>query len=137
MGIRKIMIALEIKLNGKRVCIAGAEDLTVLTATVAAVGKLGKKTVPARPDDTKGEIHYSVGGLTARPDPAKDVHLRWKSVELLGVGDTLQVRILETNKADRAISRQKAKQHTGERSASRTSRARAAVSKGGSVGRRA
>ena len=103
------MIALEVRKNGKRVCIAGAEDLSVLSTNIAAVGKLGKKTVPARPDDTTGEIHYSVGGLTARPDPKKDVHMRWKSVAPLRVGDVIEVRILETEKVDRATSRTKTK----------------------------
>jgi CheY-like chemotaxis protein len=73
------MIAFKVKLNGKRVCIAGAEDLTILTTSVHASGKLGKKTVPAWPDDTEGEVFYSVGGLTGRPDPDKDVHLLWIS----------------------------------------------------------
>ena len=63
------MIAFDVRLNGKRVCIAGSEDLAVLSAIVTASGKLGSKTVPARPDDTKGEVFYGVGGLTARPDP--------------------------------------------------------------------
>jgi hypothetical protein len=103
------MIALEVRKNGKRVCIAGADDLAVLSAHVTACGKLGKKTVPARPDDTTGEIHYSVGGLTARPDPKKDVHMNWKSVAPLRVGDVIEVRILDTEKVDRATSRTKAK----------------------------
>ena len=103
------MIALEVKRNGKRVCIAGADDLAVLSAHVTAVGKLGKKTIPARPDETTGEIHYSVGGLTSRPDPDKDVHLNWKSIAPLKVGDVIEVRILETEKVDRATSRTKAK----------------------------
>jgi hypothetical protein len=103
------MIALEVKLNGKRVCIAGADDLAVLSAHVTACGKLGKNTVPARPDDTTGEIHYTVGGLTARPDPKKDVHFKWKSVAPLRIGDVIEVRILETEKIDRATSRTKAK----------------------------
>jgi len=103
------MIALEVRKNGKRVCVAGADDLAVLTTSVTAVGKLGKKTVPARPDETTGEIHYSVGGLTSRPDPNKDVHLRWQSVAPLKIGDVIEVRILETEKVDRASSRTKAK----------------------------
>jgi len=103
------MIDLEVKLNGKRVCIAGADDLAVLSTHIAAVGKVGKKTVPARPDQTTGEIHYSVGYLTSRPDPNKDVHARWKSVAPLKIGDVLEVRILETEKVDRAKSRTKAK----------------------------
>lgn len=103
------MIALEVKRNGKRVCIAGADDLAVLSADVTAVGKLGRKTVPARPDETTGEIHYSVGGLTSRPDPDKDVHMNWTSIAPLRVGDVIEVRILETGKVDRARSRTKAK----------------------------
>jgi hypothetical protein len=131
------MIALEVTLNGKRVCVAGAEDLAVLTTSVSAVGKLGKKTIPARPDETGGEIHYSVGGLTARPDPERDVHLRWKSVAPLHVGDVIQVRILETDKADRARSRLKAKPRSGEPTGSRQCRVHAAVSKRKSKARRA
>jgi hypothetical protein len=103
------MIALEVRKNGKRVCVAGADDLAVLTTCVSAVGKLGKKTVPARPDETTGEIHYHVGGLTSRPDPDKDVHLKWKSVAPLKIGDVIEIRILETKKVDRASSRTKAK----------------------------
>jgi hypothetical protein len=37
------MIALEVSLNGKLVCRAGADDLSVLSAHVTASGKLGKK----------------------------------------------------------------------------------------------
>ena len=106
--VRLLMIALEVRKNGKKVCIAGAEDLAVLTTSITAVGKLGKETVQARPDETKGHIHYSVGGLTSRPNKDKDVHLRWKSVAPLKVGDVIEVRILETEKVDRAKSRIKA-----------------------------
>jgi hypothetical protein len=103
------MIALEVRKNGKPVCVAGADDLAVLNTIVSAVGKLGKKTVPARPDETTTEIHYSVGGLTSRADPDKDVHVRWKTVTPLKVGDVIEVRILETEKVDRATSRIKAR----------------------------
>src|SRR5690606_16046675 len=133
----KAMITLEVSLNGKRVCTAGTEDLGVLSAHVTAVGILGQKTKPLRSDETGAEIHYSVGGLTSRHDPQKDVHLRWKSVAPLRVGDVLQVRIIEREKADRATSRQKAKRRAGEPSGSRQRRGRAAVSKRKSVARRA
>jgi len=107
------MIAFEVRLNGKRVCIAGAEDLAVLDTIISASGKLGAKTVPARPADMSGEIFYSVGGLTARPDPEKDVHVRWKSVAPLKVGDVVQVKVLDVKKADRAKSRKKAVRKRG------------------------
>jgi hypothetical protein len=102
------MIAFEVRINGKRVCVAGAEDLAVLTATVSACGKLGARTVPARPDDESGEVFYSVTGLTARPDPENDVHMRWRSVEPLQIGDVLEVRIIDAEKTDRLKSRVKA-----------------------------
>ena len=120
------MIALEVRLNGKRVCIAGADDLAVLSAHVTACGKLGNKTVPARPDDTTGEIFYSVGGLTARPDPTKDVHMRWKSVAPLKVGDVIQVEVVETDKPDRAKSRTKAKPRKANQTVQRTGASRSA-----------
>ena len=103
------MIAFEVKLNGKRVCLAGAEDLAVLDASVSACGRLGAKTMPVRPDERiGGQVYYIVGGLTRRADPKKDVHLRWKSVEPLRIGDVIQVKVLEVKKADPAKSRKRA-----------------------------
>ena len=102
------MLALEVSLNGKRVCVAGAEDLCVLNAIVTAAGKLGKKTVPARPDDTMGEVFFSVGGLTRRGDSNTDVHVRWKSNVPIRVGDVVEVKVLEADEADRASSRRSA-----------------------------
>lgn len=102
------MIALEVRLNGKRICIAGAEDLAVLHTNVTAAGTLGAKTVPARPDDTENDLFYSVSGLTRRSDPKKDVHLNWKSIAPLKIGDVIQVKVLEAKKADPPKSRKKA-----------------------------
>src|SRR6478752_5568900 len=107
------MIAFEVILNGKRICTAGAEDLYVLTADMTAAGKLGKKTVyEGLPDDTLPEVqlHYSVGGLTRRRNPEKDVHLTWKSVRRLRVGDSLEVRVVEVRKADQPKSQVSAKE---------------------------
>jgi len=83
------MIAFEVTLNGKRVCIASAEDLAVLSAGVTASGVLGKKTVPAWPGEAVSDLFYSVGGLTSRPNPDDDVHFRWASVVPLQVGDVI------------------------------------------------
>lgn len=102
------MIALEVTLNGKRVCIAGAEDLSVLNAIVTACGPLGKKTVPRRPGETV-DFYYHIGGLTSRRDPNKDVHLNWKLLSPLKLGDTVQIRIVEVKKADRPKRRSQAK----------------------------
>ena len=104
------MIAFEVLLNGNRVCIAGAEDLCVLTANVTAAGKLGKQTVPARPDETSGDIFYSLAGLTERENADDNVHMRWKSVVPLQVGDVIEVRVLETENVDVATTTVKPKE---------------------------
>lgn len=102
------MIAFKVKLNGKPVCTAGAEDLGVLSAHVTASGNLGKKTVPVPRNNTIREVFYSVGGLTSRSSPQKDVHLRWKSIAPLNIGDVVEVQVIETTKADRPKTRTKA-----------------------------
>ncbi len=104
------MIAFEVSLNGKRICTAGADDLGVLSTIVTACGKLGKKTVPARPGESSSEVFYSVSGLTSRSDPKKDMNLKWKSVAAIAIGDVVQVKVVETEKIDRAKTRTKAKQ---------------------------
>jgi len=101
------MIALEVRKNGKRVCIAGSDDMTVLSADITALGKLGKKSIPRRPNDAP-QISYSVGGLTPRAN-GKDIYPKWKLAAPLRVGDVIEVRILETEKVDRARSRNTAK----------------------------
>lgn len=100
------MLALEVTVNGKRICIAGTDDLAVLSAHVTACGKLGAKTVPSREDETV-DIFYSIGGLTGRRKPETDVHVRWKSVEPLAVGDVVQIKVLESQTADRSKSRKR------------------------------
>jgi len=101
------MIAFEVTRNGKQVCTAGAEDLCVLNTMVTASGRLGINTVPVHPNEAC-YIHYHVGGLTSRRDATKDVHLRWKKLAPLKVGDIVQIKILETTKVDRPRSREKA-----------------------------
>jgi flagellar basal body L-ring protein FlgH len=99
------MIALQVKLNGKRVCTAGAEDLSVLSTTVTAVGPLGTQTLPARPRE-EAEIHYSVRGLTGRQNQATDEHLLWQPLTHLKVGDVITIKVLETERADAPSSSQ-------------------------------
>ncbi len=126
-AVGKLMIALQVSLNGKRVCIAGAEDLGVLSAVISAVGKLGSKTVPARPNEAS-DIFYSVGGRTSRSS-CEDVHVDWQSIAPLKIGDTISVKVIQTHRADRPRSRYKAKPRSGGQTESRERRGRAAVPK--------
>ena len=108
------MLVLEVTVNGMRICIAGTEDLAVLNAGVTACGKLGSQTVPSREDETV-DIFYSVGGLTRRRKSETDVHVRWKSIEPLAVGDVVQIKVLESPVADRAKSRKRANRESGKK----------------------
>jgi hypothetical protein len=101
------MIALSVSLNGKHICTAGAEDLAVLSTIITATGKLGKKTVPARPNDLHGLAGFSIGGLARTKNSKKNVHMSWATASRLKVGDTIQVTILETIKVDKPIQPKK------------------------------
>jgi hypothetical protein len=79
------MKALDVSINGHRLCLAGVGDDGVLHAIVNWVGGPGREE----------EISLSVGGL----DCATDEHLRWK-VPTIGLGAEVLVRILETNSVD-------------------------------------
>ncbi len=94
------MIGLAVYLNGKKLTVAGAEDLSVLNAIVDALGPLGKKTARIR-RSSRVHLHLSVGGLTGRPDGLEDEHLSWVGLRPLRVGDTVSVRIVRTARPSR------------------------------------
>jgi hypothetical protein len=100
------MIALEIQLNGQRLCLAGAEDLSVLNAGVGVVGLLKSKQSPLIPpprDSTARQRPYfdlQVGGLTDRGPGIEDSHLRWCTGVNVGIGDVVCVRILDIAPTD-------------------------------------
>lgn len=96
------MFALEVRLNGKKVALAGAEDLSVLSGIVTAVGRLGKNT--SRKGSTK-DLHLSVGGLTSRKLGKSNEHLSWLSHRKLRVGDEVTFRIVSVTRCDRPSRR--------------------------------
>jgi hypothetical protein len=94
------MLGLAVYLNGKRLTVAGADDLSVLNAIVTAVGTLGKSTaVLGRKRSVN--LHLSVGGLTHRGGGLEDEHLRWINLRNLRVGDRISVRVVRTNRPDK------------------------------------
>jgi hypothetical protein len=102
------MIAFEVSLNGERLCLAGAEDLSVLNAAVSFTGTLGPRVVEPSPSDQADSngapestnSHLYIGGLTCRGPGVPDNHLRWKSDTEVAVGDTLLIRVLNAELAD-------------------------------------
>jgi hypothetical protein len=102
------MIALDIHLNGQRLCLAGADDLTVLNALVGAVGPLGSKVWDSLPlSETPQEAaakgpHFDlhVGGISRRGPDVEDSHLQWCRGVQFGVGDTVTGRVLNIDPAE-------------------------------------
>ena len=97
------MLILELTINGKVVARAGREDLAVLTSCVTAVGVLGRRSAGPLKSTGETDIHVHLGGLTAKKDRTKDVHLNWIRHTPLEVGDEVKVRVLEALKADRPV----------------------------------
>jgi hypothetical protein len=93
------MIGLAVYLNGKRMTVAGADDLCVLNAIVNAVGELGASTVRVGKRRSV-DLHLSVGGLTRRAEGKQDEHLRWTKQRRLKIGDKISVQIVQTDKPD-------------------------------------
>jgi hypothetical protein len=99
------MIALRVKLNGTLLCVAGADDFSVLNTIVNAVGNLGSRTKKHR--DEPPDVYLSVGGLTSRLE-GPDEHLRWAEQQPLQMGDKVEVEIIETSNVDEPTARKKA-----------------------------
>jgi hypothetical protein len=93
------MIAFEVKLNEELLTIAGANDLSVLTAIITAVGKLGIASAGAAQRESNYELELTVGGLTSRSGGAPNEHLDW-SKRTLKRGDVVTVKLVEVDAAD-------------------------------------
>lgn len=100
------MYALRLTINNRRPVVAGAEDLSVLSAILSLTGRLGSQT--ADRDSGKPNMHVHLGGLTARPGKRPDEHLNWLPHTKLKLGDRVLVEIIETDKAGRIAQRLKA-----------------------------
>ena len=81
------MLVLELTINGKRIARGGREDLCVLSSCISAVGKLGRRSAGPTKGGKKPHIDIHLGGLTAKRDPSKDVHLNWIPHTELKIGD--------------------------------------------------
>ncbi len=99
------MIALRVRLNGKKLCVAGAEDLSVLNAIINAVGAIGRK--PRKIRDGEPDLFLSVSGLTGRKSGTDD-HLRWVEFQQLAIGDRVEVEFIEASSADAPVAKCKA-----------------------------
>ena len=94
------MLTLEVTLNGKKLALAGAQDLGVLNAIINAVGKLGERSEGKVGKKTNYDLFLHVGGLTSRPKGQTNEHLNWVHQHPLSIGDEVTVKIVETQATD-------------------------------------
>ena len=96
------MLALEVFLNNRKLALAGADDLVVLSSIVSAVGKLGRNVAGTKAQ--KGyHVFLHVGGLTGRKNRIRGEHLAWIEMRKLKVGDKILVRVRKVTEADPPI----------------------------------
>jgi hypothetical protein len=97
------MIALEVKINGKVVTVAGRKDLCVLNAMIGAIGSLGSQPTSQH----EKLIEFNVCGV------AKDTELNigskynWLPKTELGVGDEISIKIVNTDSTSIPVSSSK------------------------------
>jgi len=84
------MRAFEISLNGEKLCLAGIGDDGVLTTIVHLASR-----------HSEGGFFLEVGGLISRTKE----HVNWTNLRALNVGDNVQVKIIETDAADKPIDK--------------------------------
>jgi hypothetical protein len=93
------MLAMEVIKNGKRLCVAGAEDLGVLAASFSAGGRLGRDSWEFAGETSKPQMRLHVGGITSRKGEA-DNHLDWIGQMDIKVGDVVTLKFVEVDEAD-------------------------------------
>jgi hypothetical protein len=82
------MRAFEVSVNGEKVCVAGIRDDGVLTTIVHWAAQQGDEA-----------FFLQVGGLISQ----RKEHTNWINQKPLSVGDNVQVKIIETDVADRPV----------------------------------
>jgi hypothetical protein len=79
------MRAFQVRLNGKRICLAGIGEQGVLSTTITYV-----------PFRKRRETRLYVGGLVL----PQDEHVCWKQV-VLRTGDEIRLKVVETDTVDK------------------------------------
>lgn len=98
------MRALEIYVNGKKLCTAGIGDFGVLMATVRSDLRPARASKGGASPRIREQVGLDVGGLNT----SSWEHLRWKTPSLRG-GDEVLVKIIEAEVIDRPSRRERAR----------------------------
>jgi hypothetical protein len=97
------MRALEIHVNGKKLCTAGIGDDGVLTAIVRSILRPIQAISRKRTSQAWEDLGIDVAGFI----PSAQEHVRWKSSKLR-TGDEIRIKIIETDRPDKPSSRERA-----------------------------
>lgn len=90
------VLAIEIELNGKRLVVAGAKDLALLTAQIAAGVGAEKRKLQVDTDN----FHLTAMGLTSSESTSPIENLTWINGLALKLGDSITFRIVEVEQPD-------------------------------------
>jgi hypothetical protein len=131
---RDPMIVFEVYRNGKRVCRAGRDTMSVLSAILSWAGTppgVGSHDID---EERISDLHFSVAGLeTTRRGTYR--HPKWIQEWNLHPGDTVEIRIKESRKADPPVTI--ARDVRRQAQARKRPRARAASGRASGRGRKA
>jgi hypothetical protein len=82
------MIAIEVDVNGKRHCLAGAVDLTTLSVALFLKGPLASDG-----NDIQSNLH--IGGVTIDGNQNVQRHMTWGArTPQIAVGDTITIHVV-------------------------------------------
>lgn len=90
------MIAFEIKLNGKKLVVAGIEDWDLIHANIMARRGVN--------DNSDNIYDLKIFGLPQQIEEGKLEHARWPETKL-NVGDEVSIKIVEVDAAEKPLKR--------------------------------
>jgi hypothetical protein len=94
------MLAFRVRLNGKRVALAGVSGGHVLSAIMTSVVRddEARRDWPRDREFKKKELKFSVGGMRSRRDGSRE-HVSWANLNLK-VGDTVALTVVNAPRVD-------------------------------------
>lgn len=98
------MKAFDVRINGRRVCIAGLPQFGVLSAILTG-RRLRKSNGVRKRDDKTWTFDVNVGGLHDPEDQVKEF-VTWLQADLK-LGDRLTLKVIDTDSVDEPVSRQR------------------------------
>jgi flagellar basal body L-ring protein FlgH len=99
-----MMIAFEVMVNGNKVCVAGLEDLGVLSAILSWANRVPRSDAQTNEEYRTQELTLEVGGLQSARVNQTEQCILWVRKQLK-VGDIVTINIKNLDAVDEAESR--------------------------------